>query len=82
MTHEYPPDNSIRELAMGIDDLFRMGKSSRLLELNRVVLCGDDGRQQDCSAHRSSGIFVTSVAVDLGERVLKFGVTQLLQWQL
>jgi len=67
---------------MGIDDLFSMGKSSRLLEFNGVVLCGDDARQQDRSAHRSSGIAVASVIVDPGERVLKIGVTQLLQWQL
>ncbi len=38
-------------LAKGID-LFRMGKSTRLLELNRVVLCGDDSRRQDCSARQ------------------------------
>jgi len=68
-------------LAKGVD-LFRMVKSSRLLELNRAVLCGDDGRQKDCSAPRSTGIVVASVVIDLGERVLKFGVTQLLQWQL
>ena len=66
---------------MGIDDLFSMDKSSRLVEFNGVVLC-EDGRQQDRFAHRSSGIAVASVAVDPGERVLKFGVTQLLQWQL
>jgi hypothetical protein len=35
-------------LAKGID-LFRMGKSERLLELNRIVLCGEGGRPHECS---------------------------------
>jgi hypothetical protein len=30
-------------------DLFKVGKSKHLLELNRVVLCGDDSRQDDSS---------------------------------
>ena len=29
-----------------------MGKSAHLLELNRVVLCGDAGRRQECSARQ------------------------------
>ncbi|MGB7933225.1 MAG: hypothetical protein WCH04_13550 [Gammaproteobacteria bacterium] len=40
-------------LAKGVD-LFRMGKSERLLELNRIVLCGEGGRQRDCSARQLS----------------------------
>lgn len=36
-------------LAKGID-LFTMGKSVHLLELNRIVLCGDNSRPHDCSA--------------------------------
>ena len=41
-------------LAQGID-LFRMGKSAHLLELNRIVLCGDTGRRQDFMPHGNSG---------------------------
>jgi hypothetical protein len=38
-------------LAQGID-LFRVGRSECLLELNRIVLCGEGGRQRDCSARQ------------------------------
>ena len=30
------------------EDLFAMGNSKRLLELNRLVLCGEDKEQQNC----------------------------------
>jgi hypothetical protein len=38
-------------LMKGID-LFRVGKSRLLLELNRIVLCGEDSRPQDYSARQ------------------------------
>ena len=38
-------------LAEGVD-LFMMGRSDRLLELNRIVLCGEDDRREKCSARQ------------------------------